>query len=79
MDQPDLGLPLSMYLDEASYTDYIAAYKQFIVDIALVVVSSWRLYSFSLCSIVHINNPPFLCFVSLSIDDNYTFESNRTS
>merc|ERR1711962_484247 len=38
VDQPDLGLPLSMYLDEASYTDYIAAYKQFIVDIALVVV-----------------------------------------
>ena len=40
VDQPDLGLPLSMYLEESSYTDYIAAYKQFIVDIALVVVSA---------------------------------------
>jgi len=38
VDQPDLGLPLSMYLEESSYTDYIAAYKQFMVDIALVVV-----------------------------------------
>ena len=38
MDQPDLGLPMSMYLDLDSYADYIAAYKTFMVDTAKVVV-----------------------------------------
>ena len=38
MDQPDLGLPMSMYLDLDSYADYIAACKTFMVDTAKVVV-----------------------------------------
>ena len=38
MDQPDLGLPLSMYLDLDSYADYIAAYKTYMVDTARVMV-----------------------------------------
>jgi len=38
LDQPDLGLPLSFYMDEESYADYIAAYKTFIFDIATVMV-----------------------------------------
>merc|ERR1712168_1396470 len=37
VDQPDLGLPQSMYLDEDSYTKYIEAYKQYIFDIALLL------------------------------------------
>ena len=37
MDQPDLGLPLSMYLDLDSYADYIAAYKTYMVDTARVM------------------------------------------
>ena len=38
VDQPDLGLPLSMYLDLDSYADYIAAYKTYMVDTARVMV-----------------------------------------
>ena len=38
MDQPDLGLPMSMYLDLDSYADYIAAYKTYMVDTARVMV-----------------------------------------
>ena len=38
LDQPDLGLPMSMYLDLDSYADYITAYKTFMVDTARVVV-----------------------------------------
>lgn len=38
IDQPELGLPHSMYLDEDSYSDYIAAYKTFIVNSARVLV-----------------------------------------
>jgi len=38
IDQPSLGLPLSMYLDEASYADYIAAYKKFMLEVATVYV-----------------------------------------
>ena len=37
VDQPDLGLPLSMYLDLDSYADYIAAYKTYMVDTARVM------------------------------------------
>jgi len=36
IDQPDLGLPQSMYLDLDSYADYIAAYKTFIVETSKV-------------------------------------------
>jgi len=36
LDQPDLGLPHSMYLDVESYADYIAAYKTFMVSAAAV-------------------------------------------
>jgi len=36
IDQPDLGLPMSMYLDVESYADYIAAYKNFMVSAAAV-------------------------------------------
>ena len=32
VDQPTLGLPLSMYLDQDSYADYIAGYKTFMVS-----------------------------------------------
>merc|ERR1711892_8313 len=38
VDQPGLGLPLSMYLDLESYADYIAAYKTYMVDTAKVMV-----------------------------------------
>jgi len=38
VDQPDLGLPLSMYLDLESYAEYITAYKTFMVDTARVLV-----------------------------------------
>jgi len=38
VDQPELGLPLSMYLDHSSYSTYIAAYKKFMVDTARVLV-----------------------------------------
>jgi len=38
IDQPDLGLPLSMYLDEESYAEYISAYKTFIIETAKVLV-----------------------------------------
>ena len=38
IDQPSLGLPLSMYLDLDSYSSYIMAYKTFIVDTAKVIV-----------------------------------------
>lgn len=38
VDQPDLGLPLSMYMDLDSYADYIAAYKTFMVETAKVLV-----------------------------------------
>jgi len=38
VDQPDLGLPMSMYLDLDSYADYIAAYKTYMVDTARVMV-----------------------------------------
>ena len=37
VDQPELGLPLSMYLDVESYESYITAYKTYMVDIAKVV------------------------------------------
>jgi len=37
IDQPSLGLPLSMYLDPESYADYITAYKTFMYDVAKVV------------------------------------------
>ena len=33
VDQPELGLPLSMYLDVESYEDYITAYKTFMFDV----------------------------------------------
>ena len=38
IDQPSLGLPLSMYLDLDSYSSYIMAYKTFIVETAKVIV-----------------------------------------
>lgn len=38
VDQPDLGLPQSMYLDTESYADYITAYKTFMVESAKVFV-----------------------------------------
>lgn len=38
IDQPGLGLPLSMYLDLESYASYITAYKTFMVDLARVIV-----------------------------------------
>ena len=38
IDQPDLGLPLSMYLDLDSYASYISAYKTFMVELAKVIV-----------------------------------------
>ena len=37
IDQPELGLPLSMYLDTESYAAYITAYKTFMFDVAKVV------------------------------------------
>jgi len=37
LDQPDLGLPQSMYLDQESYADYIAAYKAFMFGTAKVM------------------------------------------
>jgi len=37
IDQPDLALPLSMYLDLDSYADYITAYKTFMVASASVI------------------------------------------
>jgi len=38
VDQPSLGLPMSMYLDPEKYSDYITAYKTFMVDTARVIV-----------------------------------------
>jgi len=38
VDQPELALPLSMYMDLDSYADYIAAYKTFMVETAKVFV-----------------------------------------
>jgi len=38
VDQPELGLPLSMYLDTESYAEYITAYKTFMFEVALVLV-----------------------------------------
>jgi len=38
IDQPDLGLPLSMYLDLDSYASYISAYKTFMVEVSKVIV-----------------------------------------
>lgn len=37
MDQPDLALPRDMYLDTESYAEYITAYKNFMVETALVM------------------------------------------
>lgn len=37
VDQPELGLPLDMFLDLESYSDYIASYKTFMFDVAKVV------------------------------------------
>ena len=37
VDQPELGLPMTMYLDPESYVDYITAYKTFMFDVAKVV------------------------------------------
>ena len=38
VDQPELGLPLSMYLDTESYAEYITAYKTFMFELAKVLV-----------------------------------------
>ena len=38
VDQPELGLPLSMYLDTESYAEYITAYKTFMFEVARVLV-----------------------------------------
>ncbi len=40
IDQPDLGLPLAMYSDEESYATYIKAYKQYMVDVATILVNT---------------------------------------
>ena len=40
IDQPELGLPLSMYMDEESYADYISAYKLYMADISKILVSN---------------------------------------
>ena len=37
VDQPDLALPRTMYLDTESYADYIAAYKTFMLETAMVM------------------------------------------
>jgi hypothetical protein len=37
VDQPDLALPREMYLDQESYAEYIQAYKDFIVQTAVVI------------------------------------------
>merc|ERR550519_762231 len=37
LDQPSLGLPHSMYLDEVAYKDYITAYKAFMFETAEVL------------------------------------------
>ena len=42
IDQPDLGLPLAMYSDEESYATYIKAYKQYMVDVATILVSCYK-------------------------------------
>lgn len=40
LDQPELGLPHSMYLDLDSYADYITAYKTFMFDVAKIVAGA---------------------------------------
>ena len=40
LDQPELGLPHSMYLDLESYADYITAYKTFMFDVAKIVAGA---------------------------------------
>ena len=37
-----------MYLDEASYADYISAYKKFMIDIATVMVRRYQIINVNL-------------------------------
>ena len=37
IDQPSLALPRAMYLDTEKYADFIATYKTFMLDTAIVM------------------------------------------